>query len=406
MSQSPFMASSPRRSRAAVRRRRRRRRLLIGLALILAGLAAVAVVMLAMPRQTNGSRATRHAAAKGPAARPLGDRAAAPGQSGLPLGRPPLALDLADPRADPVDLPFHSPPRAGLLFNLDTGQVLWQRNPLARLRIASLTKMMTALLAVRSPVGEAGAGEAGAGGAGAGGAGAGGARVGGAGVGGARVGGAGVGGAPNTPVLITRQAEETNGSKVGVLPLGRHVELETLLYGLLLPSGNDAAVALAQHVAGTVAHFVAEMNAQAAALGMGCTHYSSPSGYYNTHNYSCAADLAELAHADLAQPRIARIARTAVAIRPFPIKGGRLYLYNNNPLLIYRYPGATGLKTGWTVEAGRCLVATAERHHVRLGVVLLNSPAPGTQARELLDYAFQRVYHQRRVPEPPMPAGA
>jgi serine-type D-Ala-D-Ala carboxypeptidase (penicillin-binding protein 5/6) len=211
---------------------------------------------------------------------------------------------------------------------------------------------------------------------------------------------------PDAHVLITRQALDTSGSKVGVLPLGRHVRLETMLYGLLLPSGNDAAVALAQHVAGSVGRFVAEMNSRAAALGMGCTRYSSPSGYYNAGNYSCAADLAELAHVDLEQPRIARVARTAVAIRPFPIKGGRLYLYNNNPLLIYHYPGVTGLKTGYTIEAGRCLVATAERHGVRLGVVLLNSPAPGSQARDLLDDAFEHVYHQRPVHEPPMPADA
>ena len=90
---------------------------------------------------------------------------------------------------------------------------------------------------------------------------------------------------------------------------------------------------------------------------------------------------------------------------PFPIKGGKLYLYNNNPLLIYRYPGATGLKTGYTDAAGRCLVATAERDGVRLGVVLLNSAAPGTQARQLLDRGFQDVYHLPRVREPPMPAG-
>ncbi len=96
------------------------------------------------------------------------------------------------------------------------------------------------------------------------------------------------------------------GSKVGVLPLGRHVRLESLLYGLLLPSGNDAAVALAQHVAGTVNNFVVRMNEQAAALGLGCTRYSSPSGFYDAGNFSCAADLAVLAHVDMRQPRIAQ----------------------------------------------------------------------------------------------------
>ncbi len=211
---------------------------------------------------------------------------------------------------------------------------------------------------------------------------------------------------PDAPVLVTRQAIDSSGSKVGVLPLGRRIRLESMLYGLLLPSGNDAAVALAQHVAGSVGRFVRRMNAEAAALGMGCTRYSSPSGYYDQGNYSCAADLAVLARVDLQQRRIARITRTYTAALPFPIHGGRLFLYNNNPLLIYHYPGLTGLKTGYTVAAGKCLVATAERHGVRLGVVLLDSPDPATQARHLLNSGFEGVYYQAPVPEPPIPPGA
>ncbi len=283
---------------------------------------------------------------------------------GLPLGTPPLTLaGIGDPQRDSVHIAFHTPPRAGLLFNLDTGQVLWQSNPYTRVRIASLTKMMTALLTVESAL-------------------------------------------PNAPVLVTKQAIESAGSKVGVLPLGKHVRLESMLYGLLLPSGNDAAVALAQHVSGSESKFVTRMNARAAQLGMGCTHYSSPSGYVDQYNFSCAADLALLAHVDLSQPRIASIARTYTAKLPFPIKGGHLYLYNNNPLLIYHYPGLTGLKTGYTLAAGRCLVATAERDGVRLGVVLLHSSDPGTQASYLLNRGFEGIYHQRPVPEPPIPPGA
>jgi D-alanyl-D-alanine carboxypeptidase (penicillin-binding protein 5/6) len=331
-------------------------------------LATAAVLVLTRPWSTHDAAAASRARDKratGPTA--VGRAATGPAARlsalGLPLDPAPLPLDLTRPAADPLHLRFPEPPRAGLLIDLDSGRVLWQLNPLTHLRIASLTKMMTALLTVKSSP-------------------------------------------PDAPVLITKQAEETSGSKVGVLPLGRRVPLEALLYGLLLPSGNDAAVALAQHVAGTVHRFVAEMNAEAARLGLGCTRYSSPSGYYNSGNYSCAADLAELAHIDLQQPRIAQVTGTRAAILPFPIPGGKLYLYNNNPLLIYGYRGTTGMKTGETIEAGRCLVATAERHGVRLAVVLLHSPAPGNQARELLDDAFQNVYHQRPAPEPAMPAGA
>jgi len=339
MSTSPFMTPSHRRRRreAASRRRRRRRAIVAGV-FALALVAAVVVMALAGTGATHGSSSatTRHH----PKARSLVVTLQLPTRSatGLPLGDPPLALaGIGAPQQDSVHVPFHRPPRAGLLFNLDTGQVLWQRDPSTRLPVASLTKMMTALLTVESSP-------------------------------------------PGAPVLITRQAVDQSGSKVGVLPLGKHVRLETLLYGLLLPSGNDAAVALAQHVAHSVSAFVTRMNAEAAKLGMSCTRYSSPSGYFNQDNFSCAADLAVLAHVDLAQPRLARIVRTFTAALPFPINGGKLYLYNNNPLLRYAYPGLTGLKTGYTLDAGDCLVATAQRHGVRLGVVLLHSLDPAIQA--------------------------
>jgi serine-type D-Ala-D-Ala carboxypeptidase (penicillin-binding protein 5/6) len=348
-----------RRRRAIAARRRRTRRLAgFGVLFLLVLAGALGAIALAKSHPRHGASSSAHASKKRHAP-PVAQLSPA----GLALGRPPLALTgLTQPQLDPVHIVFHSPPRAGLLFNLSTGQVLWQHDASARLPIASLTKMMTALLAVESAP-------------------------------------------PDAPVLVTRQAIGEGGSKVGVLPLGKRVRLESMLYGLLLPSGNDAAMAIAQHVAGDAKRFVSLMNVEAAKLGMGCTRYSSPSGFYDAGNFSCAADLAELAYAVLAQPRIARVTRTYSAVLPFPIKGGKLYLYNNNPLLIYHYPGATGLKTGYTIAAGRCLVASAERHGVRLGVVVLNSSDPGTQARKLLDRGFEGVYHQRPVPEPPLPSG-
>jgi serine-type D-Ala-D-Ala carboxypeptidase (penicillin-binding protein 5/6) len=364
MSSSPFMTpDQSRRRREDARRRRRRRRIsiLAGFALVI---LAAGVLTIALSKSGgHGSASASTPASKRPHAATAATATPAHSASGLPLAEPALALHgIGSPEQDSVHIAFHAPPRAGVLFNLDTGQVLWQRNAFTRVRIASLTKMMTALLTVRTS-------------------------------------------RPNAHVLITKAAVNSAGSKVGVLPLGKHVRLETMLYGLLLPSGNDAAVALAQHVAGSVDGFVERMNAQAAKLGMGCTRYSSPSGYVNAGNFSCAADLAVLAHVDLQQPRLASIVRTYSAKLPFPIKGGKLYLYNNNPLLIYHYPGLTGLKTGFTDAAGRCLVATAERHGVRLGVVVLHSPNPGTQARQLLDRGFEGIYHQAPMPERSMPAG-
>jgi D-alanyl-D-alanine carboxypeptidase len=284
--------------------------------------------------------------------------------AGLMLGSVPLKLEgLNDAVADRVQQYFAKPPRAALLFNLQTGQVLWQLNPMRRLPIASLTKMMTALLVARMT-------------------------------------------APNVHVPITREAVNMPGSKVGVLPLHHTVSVNTLMYGLLLPSGNDAAVALAQYVGGSVHRFVTKMNREAARLGLGCTHFSNPSGYYDQDNYSCPADLAELAYADLRQPRVAPVVRSRSAILSFPTKGGKLYLYNNNPLLMYGYAGTNGVKTGYTDASGACLVATAERNGVRLGVVLLHSPAPGTQAQRLLDDGFEQVYRVPPRAEATVPGGA
>ncbi len=364
MSGPPLLTFDESRRRRALARRRRRRRRALGFGALVVVLIAGAAVAAALSkshahRHGRATASTRHAHASRPSPPPRPALSA----TGLPLAKPALALAGLDrPERDAVHVAFRHPPRAGLLFNVRTGQVLWQRNPEMHLRIASLTKLMTALLTVQSQP-------------------------------------------PDAPVLVTKAAVDAAGSKVGVLPLHKHVRLETMLYGLLLPSGNDAAVALAQHDAGSVHAFVAEMNAEAAKLGLGCTRYSSPSGYLDAGNYSCAADLAVLAHVDLEQPRIASITRTYSAELPLPIKGGKVWLYNNNPLLIYHYPGTTGLKTGYTEAAGRCLVATAERDGVELGAIVLNSREPGIQATRLLDRGFEGVYHQAPVPEQQMPPG-
>jgi len=266
-----------------------------------------------------------------------------PAQAADPGNRP-LQLALTA-TSDPVQVDFKHPPRSGLLFDLDTGAVLWRHNPNRVLPIASLTKMMTALIVVeRAP--------------------------------------------PDAKVRVTKEALAYKGSGVGLLPKGKRVKLETMLNGLLLPSGNDAAIALAQRVSGTVAGFVQRMNERAVDLGLTCTRFSSPDGFVDAGNHSCAIDLAEMARAVLDAPRLARIVKRRRAVMPFPIKGGRLYLFNNNPLLRTGYPGTIGIKTGYTDAAGRCLVAAARRNGHRLGVVLLHSPDPGKQAKQLLNRGF------------------
>ena len=258
----------------------------------------------------------------------------------------PLAVRLDLP-GDTVKIKWKKPPRSALLFDVDTGRVLFRRDPTRVLPIASLTKMMTALVVVdRVPEG--------------------------------------------SKVRITKEAQRYTGSGVGVLPRGKWIGVNTMLHGLMLPSGNDAAIALAQRAAkGSVKRFVRYMNETAERMGLLCTRFSSPSGIIDKGNHSCAGDLAAIARAVLREPRLAKIVARRQAVLPFPIKGGRLWLNNNNPLLRANYPGTTGVKTGYTDAAGRCIVATARRGAVKLGVVLLNSPDPGKQAMQLLDRGFR-----------------
>jgi serine-type D-Ala-D-Ala carboxypeptidase (penicillin-binding protein 5/6) len=257
-----------------------------------------------------------------------------------PIGTPLAVRPAAAPT--PVQVLFRDPPRAGLLFDVDSGEVLWQRHPRRRLPIASLTKMMTALLiAERHRLGER--------------------------------------------VRITRRAVNFAGSGIGLLPAGRRVKLRPLLYGLMLVSANDAAIALAQHDAGGQNRFVERMNRRAGALGLDCSRFSSPSGIRDRGNYSCPLDLATLARLDLANPIVRRIVATRRARFRFPIKGGVLDLFNINPFILRDDPGVTGIKTGLTDAAGRCYVITARRRGRHLGVVLLDSPDPLAQVPRLIE---------------------
>jgi D-alanyl-D-alanine carboxypeptidase (penicillin-binding protein 5/6) len=325
----------------AQRRRRRRWPAAAALVLAAAALWLVLAPRTGDPRHRVGS--TRAGATATPQSGALLDSGTAP-LAGGGTAPSPLAVQIDGP-AGAVHVRFKVQPRSGLLFDLDTGEVLWRREPTRVLPIASLTKMMTALVVVdRVP--------------------------------------------PGAKVKVTRQALAYEGSGVGLLPRGKSIGVSAMLHGLLLPSGNDAAIALAQRASGTVPAFVAAMNQRARAMGLACTQFSSPSGFADRGNHSCAADRAALARAMLRQPRLAAIVRRRQAVLPFPIKGGKLYLNNNNPLLRLGYRGTTGVKTGYTVAAGHCLVGTARRGTRRLGVVLLHSPDTGTQARKLLDRGF------------------
>ena len=293
--------------------------------------------------------------------------ASGPGAEDLSLGTtvdPQLTRFALQPVTGPLPVrhAFKHPPAAGVLFDVGSGRVLWQRHPRAERPIASLTKLMTALLVARADS----AGER---------------------------------------VWVSPKAAHTPGSATGLLPRGHKVPLEPLLEALIMISANDAAVALAEHDDGTVTRFVKQMNEQAQAMALSCTHFSTPNGLRDRGNHSCALDLAALARADLANPRIARIASTRYAKPHFPIKGNHLYLSNNHYFLQRGLTGlpqarVTGLKTGFTDGAGRCYVTTAAIGKHELGVVILASPNPLMQVPALLRAGFEA----EGVPVPPPPA--
>jgi len=238
------------------------------------------------------------------------------------------------------------PPRAGIVFDLATGDVLWRRRPLEPRPVASLTKVMTALVVTTMT-------------------------------------------RPRERVRIRADALRYTGRSVGVLKRGKRVPVEALLSAALITSANDAATALAHHVGGSSRGFARLMNERARVLGLSCTRFVSPHGA-EPGNRSCAADLAALTRLAMAERRIARIARVPYKQIPAAVKGKRLYLATTNPLLAAGYRGTIGLKTGYTAAAGRGLIAVVRRGKRTLAAVLLDSPNPGEQAKRLLERAFRK----------------
>jgi serine-type D-Ala-D-Ala carboxypeptidase (penicillin-binding protein 5/6) len=181
------------------------------------------------------------------------------------------------------------------------------------------------------------------------------------------------------------------------LSAGEQLTLHDLLYGLLLPSGNDAAVAIADGVGGSVSHFVAMMNDEAKTLGLTHTHFANPHGLDAAGHYTSARDLAVLAAYALHDPFIAQAAATATYYIPKSATHKAYYLTNFNSLLpgaLAPYPGAIGLKPGNTGNAGWCEAFAARRDgHLIIGVVLGDPTwsVRNDDMRLLLDWGFSQV---------------
>lgn len=227
---------------------------------------------------------------------------------------------------------------SAILMDAGSGRVLYEKNGRQPRPIASITKLMTALVALES------------------------------------------GHELDDEVVVDRAWTGAEGSSLYLKP-GETLTLKTLLYGLLLHSGNDAALAVSGYCGGTVEQFVAQMNQKAQRLGMKNTSFANPSGLSSEEHFSSAYDMALLAQACLENETL----REIVATRSVTLEERH---FTNHNKLLWRYPGCIGLKTGYTEKAGRTLVSAAERDGMTLICVTLNAPDDWADHAALFDFGF------------------
>ncbi len=190
-------------------------------------------------------------------------------------------------------------------------------------------------------------------------------------------------------VTTSPNAAATEGSSLW-LAAGEQLKLRDLLYGMMLISGNDATVAVAEHISGSMDKFARLMTDKARALGALNTNFVNSSGLPDPRHYSTAADLARIAAYGFKNPQFTQVVSTRHTVIPWPGKNHDRDLYNENKLL-WQYDGADGVKTGFTEEAGRCLVSGAKRNGIQLVAVVLDGDRMWEDSIKLLDYGFGRL---------------
>jgi serine-type D-Ala-D-Ala carboxypeptidase (penicillin-binding protein 5/6) len=298
--------------------------------LVLGAILCLAVLVQAIPAFESGGAP----AVAGPSTPPVAR--ASPAVERAP--RPPVA---DRPAIRTVRVPKFAA-RAAIVLDLATGTILLARHPDARMPVASLTKIMTAMLVQAST-------------------------------------------RPGDVVRVSRKAASQEPTNVELRP-GWRLRAWPLIAALMVHSANDAAVALAEHVAGSVQEFDRWMNGQAAALGMRATHFMSPNGL-DDRGLSSARDVATMTRWALGSKAFDSV----VGLRHYTLRlpsGKRLKLTNLNDLL-FTYPGAIGVKTGYTRVAGWSIAAAASRGRLSvLAVVLGDSNKPFNDGRRLLNYGF------------------
>jgi len=195
-------------------------------------------------------------------------------------------------------------------------------------------------------------------------------------------------------VTIPAEAQGVEGSSI-YLKKGEKLTVLELLYGLMLRSGNDAATALALHCGGTISGFAEMMNQKASSLGCTSSHFVNPSGLPSPEHYTTAFDLALIARAAMQNDTFARIVSTKKISIPWEGMEHDRILINENKML-YNYDGANGIKTGYTIAAGRCLVSSAERDGMTLIAVVLGCRPMYEECSAMLDHGFEN-YELKKI---------
>lgn len=198
---------------------------------------------------------------------------------------------------------------------------------------------------------------------------------------------------PEAVVMVSKAAAGETGTRLG-LQAGERMRVRDLLAASLLQSANDACHALADQVSGDEARFVQLMNRRAGEWGLQATHFTNACGHDDAQHYSSAADLAKLAVKALDYPVFVElVAKPVLKIQSGD--GSHSFVLENKNALIGRYPGAVGVKTGYTRNAGKCLIALAQRDGVKVMLVMLHASNRWWDASDILDYAFS--HHARHV---------
>lgn len=258
-----------------------------------------------------------------------------------------LNIFLIIPYSEAAEISGNKPQTSGkavVLMDANSGRVLYEKNSHKRLSQASLTKIMTGFLAAEN------------------------AHL-------------------NKNVKVSEYAANTPECSIYLEP-GEILTQEELLYAAMLNSANDAATALAESVSGSEKDFVKLMNKRAAQLGMKDTHYTNPHGLEAEGHYSSAYDLALLSKKALSNQVFAETVKTKYKKIPWAGHDEERVLINMNRLL-YRYDNAIGIKTGYTKEAGNCVVGAARKGDMTLIAVSMNSPAVYDDLQKMLDYGFE-----------------